>query len=243
MLIIPMVLPKYQMMICRFKGELNINVLVACEESQAVCKAFREKGHEAYSCDIIECSGGHPEWHIMQDVLPLINGNCEFMTVDGRAHSIKGKWDLLIAHPPCTYLTNAGARWLYAEGKLNEQRYKKGVEAKEFFLKFLEADCEKICVENPVPSSVYGMPPYSQIVQPYEHGHPNSKKTCLWLKGLGQLKPTDVVEPVRGRRFKQNNGKYRYSCWAMDQKGGKNRAKERSKTFPGIARAMAEQWG
>jgi hypothetical protein len=158
-------------------------------------------------------------------------------------HRIEGKWDMLIAHPPCTYLTNAGARWLYAGGKLNEERYQLGLEAKEFFLKFLNADCERIAVENPIPSSVYGLPPYSQIVQPYEYGHPNTKKTCFWLKGLELLKPTDVVEPIRGRRFQQKNGHWRYSCWEMDQKGGQARAKERSKTFPGIAKAMAEQWG
>lgn len=232
-----------------------MNVLVACEESQRVCTAFREKGHNAFSCDIQPCSGGHPEWHIQGDVLKILNPTqfqtpvgdvyegIEFKTTDGVWHTVQPKWDLIIAHPPCTYLTNAGARWLYAGGKLNEERYKKGIEAKEFFIKFLDADCEKICVENPVPSSVYGLPPYSQTVQPYEHGHPNTKKTCLWLKGLEILKPTNTVEPVRGRRFKQNNGKYRYSCWEMVQKGGKNRAKERSKTFEGIAKAMAEQWG
>ena len=220
-----------------------MKVLVACEESQAVCKAFRERGHEAYSCDIIECSGGHPEWHIMQDVIPLLNGRCSFKTTDGIEHSIDGKWDLIIAHPPCTYLSNAGARWLYSGGKLNEERYRNGLDGKEFFMAMLNADCERIAVENPIPSSVYGLPKYSQTVQPYEHGHPNTKKTCLWLKGLDKLKPTYIVEPVRGRRFKQSNGKYRYSCWEMDQKGGKNRAAERSKTFEGIARAMAEQWG
>ena len=220
-----------------------MKVLVACEESQAVCKEFRKLGHEAYSCDIIECSGGHPEWHIVQDVLPLLNGDCEFVSMDGQAHRIEGKWDMIIAHPPCTYLTNAGARWLYAGGKLNEERYRKGIEAKEFFLKFLDADCEKIAVENPIPSSVYGLPPYSQIVQPYEYGHPNTKKTCFWLKGLEPLTPTDIVEPTKGRYFQQKNGNWRYSCWEMDQRGGKARAKERSKTFPGIAKAMAEQWG
>ena len=220
-----------------------MNVLVACEESQAVCKAFREKGHEAYSCDILPCSGGHPEWHIQGDALEVLNGRCDFETADGSTHNIDGRWDLIIAHPPCTYLTNAGARWLYAGGQLNQERYKKGLEAKEFFINFLNADCERIAVENPVPSYVYGLPQYSQTVQPYEHGHPNTKKTCLWLKGLDKLKPTNIVKPVRGRRFKQKNGKYRYSCWEMDQKGGKNRAAERSKTFEGIARAMAEQWG
>ena len=229
-----------------------MKVLVACEESQRVCVAFRERGHEAYSCDIVDCSGGHPEWHIKGDVLQFINPTIlfpgelpgiQFFTMDNECHCFAGKWDLIIAHPPCTYLTNAGARWLYAGGELNRERYKKGLEAKEFFMNFLNADCERIAVENPVPSSVYGLPQYSQTVQPYEHGHPNTKKTCLWLKGLDKLKPTNIVEPVRGRRFKQNNGKYRYSCWEMDQKGGKNRAAERSKTFEGIARAMAEQWG
>ncbi len=220
-----------------------MKVLIACEESQAVCKAFREKGHEVYSCDIIDCSGGHPEWHIKQDVLPLLNGNCEFETTDGTKHYLHGKWDLIIAHPPCTYLTNAGARWLWAGGKLNEERYKKGLEAKEFFMRFIDADCEKIAIENPIPSAVYGLPKYAQIIQPYEYGHPHTKKTCLWLKGLNQLKPTNIVEPVKGKRFQQKNGKWRYSCWEMEQKGGKERARERSKTFPGIAAAMAEQWG
>lgn len=230
-----------------------MKILVACEESQAVTIEMRKLGHEAYSCDIIECSGGHPEWHIQGDVLSFLNPRMlyidkstfrtgiAFYTVDGDYHYVP-KWDLIIAHPPCTYLTNAGARWLYAGGKINEERYQLGLEAKEFFLKILNADCERIAVENPVPSSVYGLPPYSQIVQPYEHGHPNTKKTCFWLKGLEPLKATDVVEPIRGRRFQQKNGNWRYSCWEMDQKGGQSRAKERSKTFPGIAKAMAEQW-
>lgn len=236
-----------------------MNVLVACEESQRVCTAFREKGHNAFSCDIIECSGGHPEWHIQGNVLEILNPcmhslgifdtfdeswyGIEFSTMDKKRHYIDGQWDLIIAHPPCTYLTNAGARWLYSGGELNQERYKNGLEAKEFFVEFLNADCEKIAVENPIPSSIYGLPKYSQIVQPYEHGHPNTKKTCLWLKGLDKLKPTNIVDPVRGRRFKQRNGKYRYSCWEMDQKGGKQRTKERSKTFEGIAKAMADQWG
>lgn len=219
-----------------------MKILVACEESQAVTKELRRLGHEAYSCDIIECSGGHPEWHIRWDALALINGNCSFMTCDGEIHRIDGRWDMLIAHPPCTYLTNAGARWLWAGGKLNEERYKKGVEAKEFFMAFYNANCDRIAIENPVPSSVYELPPYSQIVQPFEYGHPNTKKTCFWLKGLPLLKPTEIVEPVQGRRFQQKNGKWRYSCWEMDQRGGADRAKERSKTFPGIAKAMAEQW-
>ena len=210
-----------------------MKILVACEESQRVCKAFREKGHEAYSCDIVECSGGHPEWHIMQDVIPLLNGNCEFETVDGIKHKIEGKWDLIIAHPPCTYLSNAGARFLYPKGVLNEDRLKLGLAAKEFFMQIYNADCDKICVENPIPSRVFGLPKYSQTVQPYEHGHPFKKKTCFWLKSLPFLKPTDIVD-VRESTKKAGN-------WF--NKGGKDRQKNRAKTFSGIAKAMAEQWG
>lgn len=220
-----------------------MKVLVACEESQVVCKAFRAKGHEAYSCDLQEPSGGHPEWHILGDVLPLLDGFCEFETTDGEHHYIGREWDLIIAHPPCTYLSNAGARWLWAGGKLNVKRYAKGMTAKKFFMRIYNARCKRIAIENPIPSSVYELPKYTQIVQPYEHGHPMTKKTCLWLKGLKSLEPTDVVEPEKGRRFQQKNGNWRYSCWVMDQGGGKDRAKERAKTFPGIAEAMAEQWG
>lgn len=219
-----------------------MRVLVACEESQEVCKAFREKGHEAYSCDLQECSGGHPEWHVMGDALELINGRCSFQTMDGVEHQIDGMWDLLIAHPPCTFLSNAGARWLYKGGTLNQERYQKGLAAKEFFLKFYNADCPRIAVENPIPSSVYEMPQYSQTVQPYEHGHPWSKKTCLWLKGLRPLKPTDVVMDFKpfcssGSYSGTHDPRYRGASRA----GGS--AKARSKTFPGIARAMAESWG
>ena len=218
-----------------------MKVLVACEESQAVCKAFREKGHEAFSCDIIDCSGGHPEWHIKQDVLPLLDGRCEFRTADGQAHCIDGKWDLIIAHPPCTYLSNAGARWLYAGGKLNNERFEKGLKAKEFFLHFYNADCGKIAIENPVASSVYDLPKYTQIIEPYYFGHNATKKTCLWLKNLPELKETNNVGRPEKVYFMQRNGNVRTTCWEMQQKG--NRAKERSKTFPGIAKAMAEQWG
>lgn len=203
-----------------------MKILVACEESQTVCKAFRELGHEAYSCDLQECSGGHPEWHIQGDVLPLLNE----------------KWDLIIAHPPCTYLSNAGARWLWAGHKLNEERYAKGLGAKEFFMKFWDANCPRICIENPVPSSVYKLPDCSQFVQPYEYGHPWSKKTCLWLKGLPLLEPTEIVKDHKpfcssGSYSKTHDPKYK----GASRKGGS--AKSRSKTFPGIAKAMAEQWG
>ena len=157
-----------------------MKVLVACEESQRVCTAFRELGHEAYSCDIQECSGGHPEWHILGDVLPLINGNCEFATMDGFTHKIDGKWDLLIAHPPCTYLSNAGACRLYPKkGQLNKERYQKGLKAKDFFMSLYNANCERICVENPIPSKIYELPAYTQIIQPFEYGHPYSKKNLF----------------------------------------------------------------
>lgn len=160
-----------------------MKVLVACEESQRVCSAFRALGHEVYSCDIIDCSGGRYEWHIKQDVLPLLNGNCKFTTADGTEHTVSGKWDLIIAHPPCTYLSNAGACRLYPKkGQLDQERYKKGLQAKAFFMKLYNADCEHICVENPIPSKVFEMPPYTQTIQPYEYGHPYSKKLAYGLR-------------------------------------------------------------
>ena len=212
-----------------------MHILVACEESQEVCKAFRTKGHEAYSCDIQKCSGGHPEWHICGNVLPLLGGCCEFKTMDGLKHKIENKWDLIIAHPPCTYISNAGARFLYPGGKgiLNEQRLRKGIEATHFFLHFLYADCERIAVENPIPSTVYCLPKYTQIIQPWMFGHPVQKKTCLWLKGLSPLLPTEICEERQSSKVPGN--------WF--NRGGKDRQKNRAKTFPGIAKAMAEQWG
>ena len=194
-----------------------MKILVACEESQAVTTELRKLGHEAFSCDIQECSGGHPEWHLRQDAAPLL----------------EREWDMIIAHPPCTYLSNAGARFLYPGGKLNEERLAKGLEAKEFFMLFYNADCPKVAVENPVPSRVYGFPPYTQIIQPWQFGHPQQKKTCLWLKGLPELKPTEIM-PEGSRQSTKTAGWY--------NKGGKERQKNRSKTFPGIAKAMAEQW-
>ena len=204
-----------------------MRVLVACEESQAVCKEFRALGHEAYSADIMDCSGGHPEWHIKGDVTELLSQ----------------KWDMIIAFPPCTYLSNAGACRLYpTKGNLDQARYEKGLEGKEFFMKFLNADCEKIAVENPVQTKVFNIPKYDQVIQPYEHGHPYSKKTCLWLKGLPKIEPTDIVTEniiswVSGGS-KDHKGNPR------KQAGTKIRdSKIRSKTFTGIAKAMAEQWG
>ena len=210
-----------------------MKVLIACEESQIVCKAFRARGHEAYSCDIQEPSGGHPEWHILGDALTAVAGGV-IITMDGKAHEV-GKWDMLIAHPPCTYLSNAGALFLYPKGVLNEERLRKGIQAKDFFLRFLWADIPKIAVENPIPSSVYCLPKYTQTIQPYQFGHPFKKKTCLWLKGLPELQPTDELpeDQIQSTKIAGN--------WF--NKGGKERQKNRSKTFPGIARAMAEQWG
>lgn len=235
-----------------------MNVLVSCEESQAVCKAFREKGHNAFSCDIQECSGGHPEWHIQGDALQLLNPKemyftdydnsshhfygIRFQTMDGKTHIFAGKWDLIIAHPPCTKLSNAGARWLFAGGKLNQQRYEDGLKAKEFFMSFYNADCERICIENPTPSSIYNLPPHTQAIQPYEHGEPWSKKTLLWLKNLNPLRPTNIVEEHKpyctsGSYSRNHDQKYR----GASRKGGSS--KSRSKTFWGIAKAMANQWG
>lgn len=218
-----------------------MKVLVACEESQAVTMEFRKLGHEAYSCDIIECSGGHPEWHVKQDVLPLLNGRCSFTTTDGVTHTIEGKWDMIIAHPPCTYLTNAGARHLWKGHELNQERYELGLKAKDFFMMFLQADCEKIAVENPIPQKVFELPKYTQIIQPYEHGHPYTKRTCLWLRGLPELQATAIVEPIAtwcpSGSYSHKHGDKHRGMFTKD------RAKNRSKTFPGIAKAMAEQWG
>lgn len=220
-----------------------MKILVACEESQAVTIELRRLGHEAYSCDIIECSGGHPEWHIRWDAIALINGKCSFMTCDGELHRIDGKWDMLIAHPPCTYLTVTGNRWFNVEkyGENALQRHKERDAASEFFMYFANADCDKIAIENPigVMSTIWRRP--DQIVHPYMFGDPERKATCFWLKGLNPLSPTNVVEP---RIIKYKNGKGTDSPWHVDtmKLPPDERSKARSKTFPGIARAMAEQW-
>ena len=205
-----------------------MKVLVACEESQAVCKEFRKIGHEAYSCDILPCSGGHPEWHLQQDVIPLL----------------KEKWDMIIAFPPCTYLTVTGNRWFNIDryGEKAIQRHKDRKEAIDFFMAFANADCEKIAIENPIGimSSEWRKP--NQIINPWQFGDAFEKKTCLWLKGLPELKPTDIVEIPPRKRF--DSGKSMPSwyaeAWSLPKE---ERAKLRSKTFPGIAKAMAEQWG
>lgn len=206
-----------------------MKVLVACEESQTVCKAFRERGHEAYSCDIQEPSGGHPEWHILGDALKAIEGG-QIVTMDGKAHDV-GKWDLLIAHPPCTHLAVSGMRWFKEGVKPLSLKY----EAAAFFLKFAEAPIEHIAIENPVSimSTLYRK--QNQIINPWQFGHPEQKKTCLWLKNLPPLHETDnVYEYMMTLPEKE-----RARIWWL----GSGHAKERSKTFPGIAAAMAEQWG
>ena len=201
-----------------------MNVLVACEESQRVCTAFREKGHNAFSCDILRCSGGNPEWHIVGDVLPLLNGRCQFNTSYGARHYIVDKWDLIIAFPPCTHLAVSGAR--YFEQKRKDGRQQQGI---DFFMEFTKADCEKIAIENPIGimSTHYRKP--DQIIQPWMFGHGETKATCLWLKNLPKLEPTNIVD---GREQR---------VWRMPP--GPERAKERSKTYDGIAKAMADTWG
>lgn len=233
-----------------------MKILVACEESQAVTKELRRLGHEAYSCDIVECSGGHPEWHIRQDVLPLLNGVCSFWTQSGEQRQIAQKWDMIIAFPPCTHLAVSGAAWFEKKRADGRQR-----EAIEFFCKFLLADCDRIAVENPVGiiagdyikqhfpdlAEKYGLPKKpTQAIQPYEYGDEARKKTCLWLKGLPKLKPTNIVGcgEIRGKGFSMGASSY----YATDENGkiiawnDPRTAKIRSKTFPGIAKAMAEQW-
>lgn len=219
-----------------------MNVLVACEESQEVCKAFRARGHRAFSCDLQECSGGHPEWHIQGDVLPLLNGNCTFTTMDGSTHEQDGKWDLIIAHPPCTDLAVSGAR--HFAQKQKDGRQQKSI---VFFMQMALADCPRVAVENPVciMSSAWRKP--DQIIQPFMFGEHARKTTCLWLKGLPHLMPTNIVDPgeIVGKGFsvgasldmaRDENGKI--ISW-----NDPRTAKIRSKTFPGIAKAMAEQWG
>lgn len=210
-----------------------MKVLIACEESQRVCISFREKGHEAYSCDIQKCSGGHPEWHIQDNVLNVIND----------------PWDIIIAHPPCTYLTVAGNRWFdvskYGDKAL--MRMDQRSAAIEFFMQIVNTQCDKICIENPVGimSTIYRKP--DQIIQPYYFGDHARKKTCLWLKNLPPLIPTDIVD--MGKIIKGGYSVGASACYARDTNekiirwNDPETAKIRSKTFWGIAKAMAKQWG
>lgn len=217
-----------------------MRILVACEESQAVCIELRALGHEAYSCDIEPCGGGHPEWHIQQDVAPLINGFCEFYTCDGEHHSIDSRWDMIIAFPPCTYLSNAGAVRLRQNGVINEERMAKAIEAKKFFMLFYEADCERIVIENPVPGRIHCLPKYQQIIEPYMFGDPWKKKTCLWLKGVDPLVPTNVVVPL-GLWVGSTSARRDPSIMERYTLHSNRNPKRRSRTFHGIAKAIAEQ--
>ena len=198
-------------------------ILVACEESQTITKEFRFLGYEAYSCDIQDCSGGHPEWHIIGDAIK---------------EAYSGKYNLMIAHPPCTYLSNAGARWLYPKGKLNNERYKKGLNAKEFFIKLLSCPIERVCIENPLPSKIFDLPNYTQVIQPYQFGDPYSKKTLLWLKNLPLLKYTDIVDNYKTYLPSNTGGKKRGQSYRLVSINKINS----SKTFKGIAKAIANQW-
>lgn len=199
-----------------------MNILVACEESQAVTKELRARGHNAFSCDLMDCSGGFPGWHIKADVVPLLNGNCSFVTQDGISHSIKKKWDMIIAFPPCTDLAVSGAR--YFKEKQKDGRQQKSI---DFFMMFAEVDCPMVAIENPIGIMSTRWKKPTQIIQPWMFGHGETKATCLWLKGLPPLQPTNIVD---GREQR---------VWKMPP--SQERAKLRSKTYPGIAKAMAEQ--
>lgn len=204
-----------------------MRVLVACEESQAVTKAFRERGHEAFSCDLQECSGGHPEWHFAEDVFEVIKR--------------EPKFDLMIAHPPCTYLAVSGARWLYnKDGSRNEQRWKDQDNGLNFVRMLMSVDIDRIAIENPVSVISSQIREPDQIIQPYWFGDKSRKTTCLWLKNLPKLTPTKMVEPDI---YICKNGKTFSKDYMVALKAGDGRGKARSKTYPGIASAMADQWG
>ena len=206
-----------------------MKILVACEESQAVTIELRRLGHEAYSCDIQECSGWHPEWHIKGDVLPLLNGDCEFNTMDGERHAISGRWDMIIAFPPCTDLAASGAR--HFAKKRADGRQQASI---DFFMKFANAHCDRIAIENPVGIMSTHFRKPDQIINPWQFGHPETKKTCLWLKNLQPLEETENVYAYMMTLPEKERSRIHWM--------GSGHAKERSKTYPGIARAMAEQW-
>lgn len=217
----------------------KIFVLIACEESQVETIAFRRHGFTAFSCDLQVCSGGHPEWHICGDCLKIIDGNCSFKTCDGRRHRINRCWDLVIAHPPCTYLSKVGAPALYkSQGVIDELRYSHLLAARKFFLKCLAANSPHVAVENPIPMKICNLPKPTTIVQPYEYGHPFMKKTLLWLKNLPPLMPTGIMaykQPFMWSPKAQNDKNRRFPfAWG---------SKKRSRSFEGIAEAMAVQWG
>jgi len=224
-----------------------MNVLVACEESQEVCKAFRAKGHRAFSCDLQECSGGHPEWHIQGDVLPMLNGDYVFQTMDGHYHEQPCEWDLLLAFPPCTHLSSSGQHW-FSRG-LKDPKLRE--DAAEFFMSFAKANCPRIAIENPVGIMSTRWRKPDQKIQPWQFGHPMTKTTCLWLQGLPPPRPTEILEkPATGWENQSFRPDGKYASFVNYDERGKilswndpRTAKIRSKTFPGIAKAMAEQWG
>ena len=234
-----------------------MNILIACEESQRVCEAFREKGHNAFSCDIQECSGGHPEWHIKGDVTNILSPNSInsiiFKCQEGRHQYIKGCWDLIIAHPPCQYLTLSGNAW-YNINKYGEKARQRQIcreNAIAFFMKIANANCPRIAIENPIGimSTHYRKP--DQIIHPWQFAlteEENTKKsTCLWLKGVPPLIPEHTYEPnINYHEWLSSNGKIkRQTAWYYSTRclPHSERAKAASKTFLGIAKAMAEQWG
>lgn len=187
---------------------IRLNVLIACEESQTSCLAFRLLGHNAYSCDLQPCSGGHPEWHIQGDALDLLELH----------------WDLVIAHPPCTYLSAAGARYMWAGHEINKERLQKAMQARSFFMKFYNAACPHIAIENPRPLKIVRLPWSTQVIEPWQFGEAWSKETHLWLKDLPLLRPTNIVS--------------KYKSYTRCTRG----SVQRSKTFPGLAAAWADQW-
>ena len=217
----------------------KLQILVASEESQRVTEAFRKLGHEAYSCDIIEPSGSHPEWHILGDVTSILDGRCIFETMDGTVIGIPDQWNLVIGFPPCTFLTTTGNRWHNVDryGQAAIERNHKRDEAAEFFMRIANADCDHIAIENPVGVMSTRWRKPDQIIQPYMFGDPFEKRTCLWLKGLPKLHKTNVVEPPPRQVLSSGKTMPRWysNC-------GGDRAKARSKTFPGVAEAMATQW-
>lgn len=206
-----------------------MKILIACEESQAVTKAFRALGHEAYSCDLLPCSGGHPEWHFQQSVFEVIE---------------KG-WDMMIAHPPCTYLSVSGARWLYnKDGTINVERERDQCLALEFVKNLMNAPIDKIVIENPISVISSKIRKPEQIIQPYMFGDEATKTTCLWLKNVPPLLPTEIVGKGERTVFKSGKSHPKWYADALAQsKTPAERRTLRSKTFPGIAKAMATQWG
>ena len=202
-----------------------MKVLVACEESQRVTKEFRERGHEAYSCDILATSGNNPEWHLQGDLMNYLSE----------------QWDMVIAFPPCTYMTNASAVRMYPKkGEIDQDRYSKAMEAKAFFMAIYNSPIKQIAIENPIPMKIIGLPEKTQVIQPYEFGEPYSKKTYLWLRNLPKLIPTKILTTYQPFI---NGGGLRKERYNYENKKFANNSLERSKTFVGIAKAMAAQWG